>query len=109
MANFEPIVHVFGAKEGFLKKSASVSHNFYYLSSTIQKVKKTNDPIPRKHLDRGKDGHTLLCRTSRATPASLVNIVNEKFAEKRTLLLQNTYTINEISALHPSIVTHPYN
>ena len=78
---------MFGAKEVFLKKSSSVTYNVTYVSSTMQKVRKTNDPIPRKHPDRGKDGQTLLCRTSRATAVGPVNIVNERLAEEINLLL----------------------
>ena len=66
---------MFGAKGVFLKKSGSVTHHH------AKNLEKTNDPIPRKHLERGKDGQTLFCRTYLAATAGPINIVNERIAE----------------------------
>ena len=46
-----------------------------------QNLEKTNDLIPKKNLDRGKDGQALFCRTCRATAPGPINIVNERLAE----------------------------
>ena len=53
--------------------------SFGFLASR-QNLEKTNDPIPRKHPDRGKDRQTLICRTRRTTAAGPINIVNERLA-----------------------------
>ena len=48
----------------------------------MPKLKRTNDQIPRKHLDLEKDEQILFCRTRRATAAGPITFVNEKLAEK---------------------------
>ena len=53
----------------------------YQFLAPCQNLKKTNDPIPRKHPDREKDGHTLFCRTCWATAAGPINIVNKRIAQ----------------------------
>ena len=53
--------------------------SFGFLASR-QNLEKTNDPIPRKHPDRGNDRQTLICRTRRTTAAGPINIVNERLA-----------------------------
>ena len=43
----------------FSRKSSSVVHNFIWVSSTMSKLKKKNNPtIPRKHPDRQEVGKT---------------------------------------------------
>ena len=46
----------FLSKINFSGKSGSVTYNFIWISSIMPKLKKTNDTIPRKHLDRRTDG-----------------------------------------------------
>ena len=46
-----------GAKKIFLENPA-VTHNLTWDSSTMPKFKKINNTIPRKHLDREKNGRT---------------------------------------------------
>ena len=81
MAQFWPISSVFGAKEVFLKRPVLSHTTSFEFLATCQNLEKTNDPIPRKHPDRGKDGQTPFCRTIQATVAGPVNIVNEILAE----------------------------
>ena len=51
---FWSISPILGAEKVFQEKG-SIMHNFIMVSSTIPKLKKTNDPIPRKYPDRRKD------------------------------------------------------
>ena len=57
-------------------------HTVISVSSTMPKLKRTNDQIPRKHLDWEKDEQILFCRTRRATVAGPITFVNEKLADK---------------------------
>ena len=64
---FLPIFPIFGQKY-FFKKPGSVTHNNTWAPNTMLSVrKKTNEPIPRKRLERKtegqKDGQTLIHRT----------------------------------------------
>ena len=64
---------MFGVKE--VRKSGFIVHNVIRVSSTRpdQNLEKTNDPIPKKHPDRGKDGQTLFCGTRGATAAGKIH------------------------------------
>ena len=74
-----------------------------------QNVEKTNDPNTIKHPEKGKNEQTLFCRTRQATAAGPINIVNERLAEERVLLLRNPYVTNENCTLHPSLDKPNYN
>ena len=62
----------------FLVLSRATSFEFL---APCQNLEKTNDPVPRKHQGRGKDGQTVLCRIRRATAAGPINFVIEGLAE----------------------------
>ena len=70
------------SKRGFSKKIRfchTQRHlGFYHHAKNLEK---TNDPIPRKHLERGKDGQNLFRRACRAAAAGPINILNERLAE----------------------------
>ena len=67
---FWPIFSIFGGKNFFPKKSGSAMYNFISVSSTMPKLQKKTDTIP-KRADRRKDdrngGQTLFYRTLSAT------------------------------------------
>ena len=82
-SNFDPFSQCFGQRK-FFEKDLVLSHttSFGFLALHHAKnLEKTNNPIPRKHLDRGKDGQTLFCRTHQAIAAGPINIINETLAE----------------------------
>ena len=56
LAHFWPIFPTFGAKKIFLE-IAALSHTASYGFVAIN-LEKTNDTIPKKRLDRRKDGRT---------------------------------------------------
>ena len=58
MAHFGPIFPIFGAKKIFpenLALSRTTSHGILALCQNLEKI---NNTIPRKHLERQKDGRT---------------------------------------------------
>ena len=55
-------------------------HKVIWVSSTIQNLEKTVDPIPRKYPDKGKDGQNPFCRTHPGTTAGPINITNKRLA-----------------------------
>ena len=56
MTFFDPFT-IFGAKNAFSKNSGSAMHNFIKgFLAPCQNLKKSNDPILRKHLDTRQDG-----------------------------------------------------
>ena len=59
-----PFQHIKKTSEKNYQKTFPVKHNFVWVSNCMPKYIKTNDPVPRKCLDREtniqKDGHTLL-------------------------------------------------
>ena len=71
-----------GVQEFFFKKNWFF-HTQRHLGfhHHVKNLEKINDPIPREHPDRGKDGQTLFYRTSQAAATGPINFVNEKLAE----------------------------
>ena len=58
------------------KSFARLRTSSFGFLAPCQNLEKTNDLVPRKHPDRGKDGHILIYKTYRATAAGPVNIEN---------------------------------
>ena len=56
LAHFWPIYPNFGAQIFFSGKSDSAKHNFIWFLAPCQNLEKINDAIPRKRLNRRKDG-----------------------------------------------------
>ena len=56
LANFWTIFPIFGAKNFFLENLALSSTTSYEFLAPCQKLKETNDTIPRKRLDKRTEG-----------------------------------------------------
>ena len=56
LTHFWPIFPILGAKNFFLENPALSCATSYGFLASCKNIEKTNDTIPRKHLDRWKDG-----------------------------------------------------
>ena len=70
---------MFGAKEVFLKKSGSVTHNIIWVSSLLPKFLIKTMINSKK--GGGKDRQIPFCRIRQTIAAGPINIVNERIAE----------------------------
>ena len=61
--NFDTYSQCLRQKKFFEKKTGSFAHSVIGFLAPCQKLENSNNPVPRKHPDRGKDGQTLFCRT----------------------------------------------
>ena len=58
MTHFGPIFPILGAKKIFLENPALSHITWNGILAPCQNLEKINHTIPRKHLDRGKNGQT---------------------------------------------------
>ena len=77
LSNFDPFSEHLGQKKFFYKNLVLSRTTSTGILAPCHNLEKPNDPISRKHSDKGKDGQTLFCGVHRSTAASQINILKK--------------------------------